>query len=350
MYGLGCTSGLTAVLVEGSYEEKDILCKSGLSNGGANMKIAYLILAHNRPKQLLRLVDRLDSSGTSFHIHIDLSAHDAMYRETARTLAKRVNVLFVERRKCNWGSMSLVEAELSCLRSAFDFSPGFDMAVLLSGADYPIKPRATIQAFFEKHQGKSILHHWSLPSDVWANEMGGLQRYQFWNVKFGRSFLPIFGPRRFRNRFIDYCWNVLAERFPIRRSFPSDLTPYGGSMWWALTRDCAKYVLDFVAENPGHSRFFDYVKIPDEMYLQSVVMSSPHRDRVLNEPLHFLSWPTLGAPSPRVLTTSDIKDLSSSSCMFARKFDTEVDNEVLDLIDQMLLGAERRTSALAAIP
>ncbi|MBL0407661.1 hypothetical protein JKG68_27490 [Microvirga aerilata] len=301
------------------------------------MKIAYLVLAHARPKQLLRLIDRLDGPDISFHIHIDLSAGDTIFREAVCTLAKRTNVFFVERQKCNWGSMSLVEAELRCLKNAFDYIPRFDVAVLLSGADYPIKSRSAIQAFFERYSGQSIMHHWSLPSEKWANETGGLERYQFWNVKIGRSFLPILGPRRFSNTVIDYCWNAVATRFPIRRRFPIGLTPYGGSMWWALTRDCAKYVLDFIDENPNCTRFFSHVKIPDEMYLQSIIMSSRYGDRVLNQPLHFLSWQTFGAPSPRVLTQIDMPDLSSSPCMFARKFDIEIDGKVLDLVDEILL-------------
>jgi hypothetical protein len=61
------------------------------------MRIAYLIMAHKNPTQVIRLIDRLDDEGVSFFVHVDRKA-DQVYRAVTAALADRANCHFVKRR------------------------------------------------------------------------------------------------------------------------------------------------------------------------------------------------------------------------------------------------------------
>ena len=299
------------------------------------MRIAYLVLAHHRPCQLRRLVERLSGSRARCYIHIDRRAPAAV----SGAVQDLAGVHLVESLACHWGDFSLVQAILRCLYAALDDETArCDVAVLLSGQDYPIKPVARIEAVLAARVGRSTLHYWKLPSEEhWTNERGGADRYEYWNVRIGRRFLPIFGPCAYVHPLINRGWNGLARRLTLARRFPAGLIPYGGSGWWAMDRADAEEVRRFIAQNPAVIRFFRGVKIPDEMLLQTILMNSPGAKRAVNEPLHFLKWPPPGASSPYVLTMRELDALAAAPELFARKFDEAVDSEVLDAIDKRLL-------------
>jgi hypothetical protein len=141
------------------------------------VRIAYLILAHHRPRQLARLVDRLSGPETRFFVHFDASAADAAFDEGAAILAGRGDVEFVPRIVCAWGDMSLVDAAMETVKAALASGFRFDVAVLLSGQDYPIKSNDRIRAWFARHRGRPVMHVWRLPSVRWANELDGRERY-----------------------------------------------------------------------------------------------------------------------------------------------------------------------------
>jgi hypothetical protein len=62
-------------------------------------------------------------------------------------------------------------------------------------------------------------------------------------------------------------------------------------------------------------------------------MNSPLRDTVFNDNLRYIAWTTKGSSHPALLTIEDKDSLLASSKLFARKFDTELDEQILDIID-----------------
>jgi hypothetical protein len=122
----------------------------------------------------------------------------------------------------------------------------------------------------------------------------------------------------------------------VRRSFPDGLEPWGGSAWCVLSDEAVRTVLAFRDERPDAWRFFRNVKTPDEIFLQTVLMSSELRDRVANESVHHIEWP--GGSHPRTFERGDLDRLAASDKLFARKFDIARDEEILDVIDRELLG------------
>jgi hypothetical protein len=278
------------------------------------MRIDYLIRAHTAPEQLARLVQRLDEGDARFYVHVNKLTDDETFEAMKQALGGRDNVVWLPRVACYWGGFSLLEATLVGIEGILASGDPPDYAILLSGQDYPLRPPREIEAFLEARRGRNFLHHFHLPAEGWAGEGGGLNRVRY----------PYFERIRYKTRLL---------RLPIPRRFPPGLEPYGGMALWALTGEALAGVMRFVAERPDVLRFFRRTKMPDELFFQTVMLSTPLAGSVENEFLHYMDW-SEGSAHPAILRAADLPKLRSSAKLFARKFDASVDTEILDLLDQ----------------
>jgi hypothetical protein len=281
------------------------------------MAVAYLIRAHHRPEQLVRLVERLATPNASFFVHLDGRADELVREALLIGLAGHDNVHWVPRIDSYYSGFSLVRSVLAGL----DEVARRDLpahVVLLSGQCYPLRPAREIECFLDEQLGKSLVEHFHLPSEHWAGEDGGLDRIRY----------------RFYER-VHYRTRTL--RLPLlRRPFPEGLEPWGGSAWCVLSSDAARTVIAFRDERPDAHEFFRHTKAPDEMYLQTALLNSPVRDGVANESVHYIEW--TGGSHPRTFTAADFDRIAASGKLFARKFDVARDEEILNVIDRELLG------------
>lgn len=280
------------------------------------MPLAYVIRAHHRPAQLARLVDRLSTGDASFYVHVDARASQAAYDDMRQRLGGRDDVRWTPRVKSYYGGFSFVRSQLSGLGAV---EPVPEHVVLLSGQDYPLMPAVEIEQTLRARAGESLLEHFRIPAhDRWPDENGGLDRIRYFHLE----------RLRYRTRTL---------RLPfITRPFPDGLEPYGGSTWGVLSAGAVRTVLAFPETRPDAFRFFEHVRMPDEIFLQTVLLNSPERGRVANESVHYVEWP--GGAHPTTFGREDLPRLAASRKLFARKFDVEHDAEILDLIDRELLG------------
>jgi Core-2/I-Branching enzyme len=322
-------------------------------------RLAYLILVHERPVQLARLVNALDGDASTFHVHVDAKVDLATFR---RPFEHRPNVHFVDDRVAGqWMGFSLVAATLKLLRQAQQL--GFDYCTLLSGADYPIKSGAERASFFARAD-KEYLSFWRLvdrPS--WLHKVSYYYSIDAIPIAgWSRNREPAFWRRYFWGRFFKY-----QKHFP-KRKFLKDLTAYGGSGWWSLSSGCVNHVLDYVDAHPEFVRFYRYTASPDEMFFQTIILNSPWAARVegfdayqrwsaertgrgleredsemLSEELfnqRYIDWS--GEVSgererPAILDQRDWQRIVASPSLFARKFDPERSADLLDRIDHEIL-------------
>ena len=70
-------------------------------------------------------------------------------------------------------------------------------------------------------------------------------------------------------------------------------------------------------------------------FFATVVYNSEFRNRIENSLYRFTSWEE-GRWNPNILTSDDLKELEGSNCIFARKFDLDVDSEVLDRLQERI--------------
>jgi len=76
------------------------------------MRLAYLILAHHLPEQLVRLVERLRGPETTLLIHVDRKMDAAGFGHIVDRVGRQPDVVMLPRRVCHWGTFSVVQATM----------------------------------------------------------------------------------------------------------------------------------------------------------------------------------------------------------------------------------------------
>jgi Core-2/I-Branching enzyme len=301
---------------------------------GRQLSLVYLILVHADPAQLRRLIKRLESHESAFFVHVDGKADITAFRRATKDINR---TYFCESRsKVTWAAFSVVEATLRLLEAALTQEVATDSRfVLLSGADYAIASNREILHFFARRPKREFVRGFAI------REAGESQR---WRIE-GRHFREL-APR--------HSW-LRPPLFAIERSLrlfqrrlPSDIVFVCGSQWWALTRDCAQFCLDFARENPDLLRFFKSTFAPDETFFHTIVHNSPYAqeadplepfvDDVIRSGslrfysnLHYLpgTWIHTQDDARAALTALPRK-------LFARKFSSAHSIPAMDFIDQSL--------------
>jgi len=284
------------------------------------MVVAYLIMGHKDPGQILRLIKTLQDSAAFFVVHIDERAGDDVFAPLRDYASAHPEVLLTPRIRCYWGGFGIAKAMIECVKAAAHSGRHFDYAILLSGQDYPIKTAAQIDEFLTRNQGSEFIESFQLNKpNRWTPQGGAFQamnRVQWWTF-FIRS-------------------HPFYLRIP--RRFPFQWEPFGGSQWWGLSRECILYLNEFLRKNRGVVRYFKHVFIPDEALFQTVLSNSGFRDRIVNDDLRHIDWERPNPNYPRTLDLEDFEFLRVSPKLFARKFSPDRSKELMEKIDAEILG------------
>jgi hypothetical protein len=285
------------------------------------MKVAYLIMGHRDPQQILRQMDALRSSAAFFVIHIDKRAADSVFAPLREHAASRSDVFLAPRVRCYWGSFGIAYAMVECVNTTVQAGAHFDYAVLLSAQDYPIKSGDKIKEFFERNKGSEFIESFELDKpNRWTGHGGPFQAM---------------------NRVSDWTLFVGSRHFHLRipRRFPFGWRPFGGSQWWGLSRECILYLENTLRSKPQILRYFRHVFIPDESLIQTVIANEPRfSGRIVNNDLRYIDWERPNPRMPRTLDMEDFDRLCASPKLFARKFDIDRSRDLLDRIDAELLS------------
>jgi hypothetical protein len=297
-------------------------------------KTAFLILAHQWPQQLRRLIARLEADWAHCFVHIDAKSDIAPFRQ-ALASAQNAAILPDERRvKVYWGGFSVVRATLQLIRFATENDSGFGRFCLLSGTDYPVRPLSEIAGVFS---GDDEL----ICVDRRLDRDG--------DTIFDRSARHIFlGDNGFARALakiplLKWAPREIGERLG-RRKFPFPI--YQGSQWWCLTAPAVKAVVQIMADESDYGRWFRYTRIPDEMVFHTALKTTAYAVKIAIDRtvapskalpkfgLHYLTWARPNPTSPRCLDMSDYDELTASKAFFARKFHPVISRDLMDIIDR----------------
>ena len=282
------------------------------------IKIAYLVLAHRNPKQLERLCGILASDLNHVFLHIDRRMPLGVYKNLASRLCSGRIHMTKKRIRVFWGNVNLTIAVTLLMDAALSHAEKYDYFVLLSGQDYPIKSREELATYLEASGGKEYIKAFPFPYERWGADGGYRRIREYWLVQ-----------HRWLNALLR--WGHRRSLIP-ERPFPFDMHPCGGGTWWMLTQGCVRYILEYVKANPGYMRYFRFSVNSAEYSLNTIVANSRFRDHIANHHLTYTDW-TESRRHPKILRKEDFPALRSSQRFFARKFDIQVDSEILNLLD-----------------
>jgi hypothetical protein len=279
------------------------------------MKIAILILAHKNQSQVQRLIDHLKSD-FDIYVHIDSNASIAINAEK--------NVVLVASLPVYWGSYNLVLATLRLLEKAHENR--YDRYILISGQDVPLKPNSSIACFFQNNPDAQFIESEKLPRRSWASHDGGFDRISL--------YYPNKKPYQTIYTWLEegFFWAVrkVQKKFPkLKRNLFNNY--WGGAEWLNMTGDCVEYILNYLNSNESFLRSFRHTRCADEIFFQTIIMNSPFASKCVQNYLRYVDFDT-GPEYPRTIRESEYSKLISSDALFARKFDANVDNRIIEKI------------------
>jgi hypothetical protein len=289
--------------------------------------IAYCILTYKEPERVARLVNRLQTDTDFMYIHFDTMIGKQRFKEWKKFIEMKCpqkNIEIVSKFRCKWGSFGQVDATLSAMKYYEDYN--YDYFINLSGECYPLKPPEVIKKELNG-QNCGFMEFFRIPYGSWWR--GGLNR-----IKNRFYFIPRMG----------YPYVRIFSIPRLKKGLPCGLEPYGGRGGFCLPKEHVSYVIQFVEKNPNVRKFFKRTLIPDEIFFQTILMNSPLRSKVVNDNKRYIDFATKDA-HPKILTKDDLGNMKKSGKLFARKFNLDVDKDILDIIDQEIEKAKVCRSA-----
>ena len=276
------------------------------------MKLAHLILAHNHPLQLERLVKRLGHANADIYVHLDAKTKIDEYEQVgklpnARFVKDRVNVM--------WGEYSVIQATLNGMEEILETGIEYSHINLLSGNDYPLQSNEKIHEFLFANPGKTFMWYDKIFDD-WVHGQVRINRYDLSSYGF---------PGR-------YQLASLINKILPNRKLPDGMVAYGRSQWLTITPAAAAYVIQFIKSNSAARRFFKMTWCIDEVFFQTILCNSHLLDTIVNNNLRYC----LLDPGfrPVVFKMEHGPGLLSSGKFYTRKFDYTVDSAIFDYLDR----------------
>jgi hypothetical protein len=317
------------------------------------MTTAYLILAHQQPQQVARLIQSLSSESSYFFVHVDRKASLAAFK-AAIPPSRRVCFLpDPERVKVHWGGFSPVQATLRLLDCAYRSAVRFGRYCLLSGADFPIRSNSQIREAFDSEQEFiSISQAVYVPGS--PGKAPNVSQYHYYDHQW-------LNPRTTPFPALPRLAAQISSRVP--RS-PYDRIPlYQGSQWWALTDQMVGYIFNFIRKHPDYLTFQRFTLVPDEVFFHSIVKSSPWAGCINHDfeqgtlpggtsperGCHYIDWHS-GETVPKVLDLSDLEKLRASKALFARKFEDPRSAELLESLESLRGEGQTTTGRRVFMP
>jgi hypothetical protein len=293
-------------------------------------KHAYLIMAHNNFYVLEKLLCLIDDERNDIYIHIDKKVEKFDFNYF-KALLKKSKIFFINRINVNWGGFSQVKCWMLLLKSAIENR--YEYYHLLSGVDLPLKTQDYIHTFFDVNAGKEFI---GFDPEV------GLYRKR---VKYiyifneSRSSTKIISElkRQIRRSFVGA---QILLRYDRTNKFSYEMKK--GQLWCSISHALAEFLID---NDENINNLFKYSTSSDECFIQTIAFNSNFRGKIydMNDEyascMRYIDWNRgdRNRGHPYIFRKRDYEELINSDKLFARKFDENIDKEIVDMIYGYLL-------------
>lgn len=242
------------------------------------MRIAYLILCHQNPQLLEKIVNRVTVGTDNIAVvHVDAKVEIEPFREP---FADSERVFFIEDRyKVYWGGYNVARATLSCMEAALQHD--CDRVVVYEGMTWPLHSNEQIDEYFTKHPETEFIRAINATK---SNDRKHYMKCHGWylsnvDVRSWNNAKSLFHhmlsiPRKLG---IKYRRGYYVDPVSHRR-----MDVYWGWAFVSLTRKCAEYIIKTDKENASMRRYFSHVYIPGETYIASIVFNSKFRKKTMD--------------------------------------------------------------------
>ena len=290
-------------------------------------KQAILIMYHNDYYVLEKLLKQIDNEKFDIYLHIDKKSKNFDFEYT-KNLLKKSNIYFVKRLDVKWSTYSQIKCELVILKEAT--KKNYSYYHLLSGADLLLKEPDEIYRFFDKNQGKEFIAY----QNTFEENTDFLERIKYYHI--------LNKNRRHNNKIIRiistkiyYKLLSIQKKLKVNRLKNKNLEIRKGANWFSITNDLDKYVL---TKEKEIYKTYRYSNCADEIFLQTIAYNSKFKENIYNEYKdehknikRHIDWKR---GEPYTFTIDDYEELITSDCLFARKFSSQNDKNIIDKISR----------------
>jgi hypothetical protein len=308
------------------------------STSDEGVERVYVVLAHDQPGHLSRLVRRLAAPDAGFVVHIDGHVDAQPFTEA---LAGVPNVVFVEPRvRVRWAAFSQVGSTLRALEAGLErWGLRPTHFIVLSGADYPVKSNEYIREHFRTRSGQQFVRRFDIVDSGDRRQLRRIRARHFRQLADRRTFArkPLF--------VVEYVLRAFPRRLPAGVRFTS------GSNWIAVTSEFAAWCVASARDERSFTRLFHGMFGPDEIYFHTQLDRSPYRDSApAVEPYYDVT--ALGGPwrygnvhyLHPIVAITDVSTAQAAAedpeVLFARKFDERLSVEALRHLDSSTTRVE----------
>lgn len=282
--------------------------KTSQTKATEQITIAYFILVHRFPEQFKRLFEAIYHPENHYLIHLDKKTATDIYEDIKAFLAEFPNTHILESVNVVWGGYSMVQAELNGMKYLLTLNIEWDFFINLSGQDYPLKSQKIIREYLTKNKDNNFIKI----SDQLIVRPETMNRIENYFVESDNGFSGI----------------------PYKRNYLKDVTPYIGGQWMILTRKSC----EFICNSKETKKFEDYylnTLIADESFFQTVLMNTSFDGKLVNDDKRAIIWIPDGDIKlrPKTFTEEDIDFLLEGDNLFARKFDDNIDNNIINRME-----------------
>lgn len=272
-------------------------------------KHAYCIMAHENWKQLQMLIGVIDDERNDIYLHIDAKSLND-FRNRGELKTKNSSLFLTESIDVRWSDISQVDAELLLFKHVIRSGKKYNRIHLISGSDFPLKSQNELHKMFLNEDREYL----SFGKDV--HLMYRRLRYYHFLVRYRRKWYVT----ELLRRII-----LVPQILFINRLRNIDLKFAYGQNWCSLTLPAVKAIIDKMVELRPKLK---YTTSADEVYKQ-MILGSDNKFKILNKSISYTCF-SHGCASPKTLTMADYDNIMSSGCLFARKFDINIDIKVIN--------------------
>lgn len=280
------------------------------------MNIAYCIIAHKNNSILSECI-RILSKKNDIYLHVDKKTNINDFKE----YKNKVN--FINNRvDVRWGSYSQVQATLNLLESTK--CKNYDYIFLLSGDCLPLKSNVEIEKILKLNNKREYV-----ALDIYFKKVEDRVMYNYTKYHYKKN-------KNIYEKIIIKIYTLLKSILFRNKLYDKLPKLYKGTQWFGITSELRDYILEYVNNNELYVKSFKKSYCSDEVFFHTIIYNSKFKEKIYQpiqtnnicyQALRYIDWKS-GPDYPRILNENDFDKMKNTECIFARKFNENLDLEL----------------------
>jgi len=293
------------------------------------MRNAVLLFIYKMPEQVNILIDQILKGTTA-----DIYVHINKKYDSIRNLLIEDERVYVTKNNlpANWGDDGLCKAIYQLLKEVVQCGKIYNHVAICSGQDLLV--RENLDGYLDEHQHDVFLDL-RKANGPWDRIFHTMKIPRIFMNSFESKYHPLRMCRSLYFKLIFTRWGGgQLLRKPIRYNV-SDLIFYYSYFWGSIPYEVVKWCVDYIQNNPSFMDIYDGAFTAEERFLATLIMMSPYAGWVsFDEKGKSRSLTYTGEIGnkyhPPVLTLEDTQKIEESGAFFARKFDLNKDQKIIE--------------------